>query len=152
MNLQKGFLLFILFNLGCTVAYSQCDVAQIVSANKSTITSSTYQYDGFLIHEVSFIKDDKHNKQSHSEFIAFKKEVYKLAFCTSGFEDSVKVTIYKKNNPQEILAEQVLNASVKQWVFEPLKPGIYTIVYSPSNSPVNAEQKGCIVMLIGFKK
>ncbi len=152
MNQKTCFSLILLLQFIGAIGFAQCDVAQIVATNKTVIVSSPYQYDGFLIHDVSFVENDKNNKQTHAEFIAFKKQLYKLVFCTSGFEEDVKITIYKKNKPKEILAEQVMNASVKQWLFEPLKPGVYDIVYTPTSSNFHTQQKGCIVMLIGFKK
>lgn len=129
--------------------FSQCDVAKIVGTNKAVI-SAPYQYDGFSIQEMPFVT--KGPKEIHSEFIAFKKQTYKVAFCAAGFDEDVIVTIYNKKHPDVKVAEQTLNTKLTRWVFEPLKPGVYDIVYHPAASSFGVEHKGCIIMLIGFKK
>ncbi len=151
MNTTKRISFIILLQFIFQLGFSQCDVAKIVGANKAII-SSPYQYDGFLIHEMPFVENSKGAKEIHSEFIAFKKQTYKVAFCASGFDEDVIITIYDKKKPTVKVAEQTVNGKSIRWVFEPLKPGIYDIVYKPAVSGVGIEHKGCIVMLIGFKK
>lgn len=129
--------------------FSQCDVVKIVGANK-VIISSPYQYDGFSIQEMPFVTTGP--KEIHSEFIAFKKQTYKVAFCAAGFDEDVIISIYNKKKPNVKIAEQIVNAKLTRWVFEPLKPGVYDIVYRPAASSFDIEHKGCIIMLIGFKK
>lgn len=140
---------FIILLLFCNVAYSQCDVAKIVGENK-VIISSPYRYDGFLIHEMPFVTESP--KEIHSEFIAFEKQTYKVVFCASGFDEDVRIRIYNKKKPNVLVAEQTLNSKSARWIFEPLKSGVYDIVYAPTSSGFNVEHKGCIIMLIGFKK
>ena len=142
---------FILLMLVYHTCFGQCDVAKIVSSNKSTI-SNPYRYDGFLIHDMPFVTGDKSPKEIHSEFIAFEKQTYKVVFCAAGFDEDVHITIYNKKRPKVIVAEQTVNTSLTRWIFEPLKPGVYNIVYTPASSNFNVDHNGCIIMLIGFKK
>jgi hypothetical protein len=133
------------------IGFGQCDVAKIVGSNK-TIISSPYQYDGFLIQEIPFVISPKNPKEIHSEFIAFKKQIYKIIFCTAGFDEDVVISIYNKKRPTVKVAEQTVNMKLTRWIFEPLKPGVYDIVYTPAASDTDLEHKGCIIMLISFKK
>jgi hypothetical protein len=151
MNTIKRISFIILLQFIYQIALGQCDVAKIVSVNR-TIIGSPYQYDGFLIHEMPFVENSKGPKEIHSEFIAFKKQVYKVVFCASGFDEDVIISIYNKKKPTVKIAEQTVNTKLTRWVFEPLNPGVYDIVYKPATSTINIEHKGCIVMLIGFKK
>lgn len=139
----------ILIQLLCTMALAQCDVAKIVGANK-TLIDTPYRYDGFTIQNISFMTTEA--RDIHSEFIAFNKQTYKVIFCAAGFEEDVVLRIYNKKKPDKLVAEQTLNGKLTQWIFEPLKPGIYDIVYQAATSNINIEHKGCIIMLIGFKK
>lgn len=139
----------ILIQLVHNLGIAQCDVAKIVGANKGLI-ASPYRYDGFLIHEMPFVTADP--KEIHSEFIAFEKQTYKVIFCAAGFVEDVHIAIYNKKNPGKLVTEKTLNGNLTQWIFEPLQSGIYDIVYKPDPSNINIEHKGCIIMLIGFKK
>lgn len=151
MNILKYISFIFMLNLFCLVGFAQCDVAKIVGANKVVI-DAPYRYDGFSINEIPFLPHSQVSKEIHAEFIAFKKQTYKVAFCASGFPEDVTIRVYNKKRPNEKVAEQTLNASNLRWVFEPLKPGIYDIVYTPSPSSTDTEHKGCVIMLIGFKK
>lgn len=139
----------ILLQLASSLVFAQCDVAKIVGANKALI-DAPYRYDGFLIHDMPFVTGTP--KEIHSEFIAFDKQTYKVIFCGAAFEEDVVIRIYNKKKPGKLIAEQTLNGKLTQWIFEPLKSGIYDIVYLPASSNINIEHKGCIIMLIGFKK
>jgi hypothetical protein len=149
MNTIQRISFIILLQFICRVAVAQCDVAKIVGVNK-VIISSPYRYDGFSIQEMPFVTTGP--KEIHSEFIAFNKQTYKVAFCAAGFDEDVIITIYNKKKPTVKVAEQTVNAKLTRWVFEPLKPGVYDIVYRPAASSFDVEHKGCIIMLIGFKK
>ena len=151
MNIPKRISFIIFFKLFCFFGIAQCDVAKIVGANRIVI-APPYRYDGFSIEKIPFVNSSPASKEVHSEFIAFKKQTYKVVFCAADFTEDVVISIYNKKRPTEKVAEQTLNASNMRWVFEPLKPGIYDIVYKASLSRTNAEHTGCIIMLIGFKK
>jgi hypothetical protein len=152
MNKSERFSLLICI-LICGAVFGQCDVSKIVSLNKGII-SNPYQYDGFLIQDIPFVASGTIPKEIHSEFIAFKKQTYKVVFCAAGFDEdeNVHITIYNKKKPTKVVAEQTINSKLTRWIFEPLKPGIYDIVYTPDSSSFGIEHKGCIIMLIGFKK
>lgn len=145
----KRILFVILLQLLQNLGIAQCDIAKIVGANK-TLIAAPYRYDGFLIHDMPFVTGQP--KEIHSEFIAFEKQTYKVIFCAAGFDEDVSISIYNKKKPDQLVAEQILNGNLTQWTFEPLKSGIYDIVYKPSASTLDIEHKGCIIMLIGFKK
>ncbi len=151
MNLFVRISFVVLLLLVNLTVYGQCDVSKIVSNNKSLI-DPPYQYDGFLIHDMPFVSAPNAPKVIHSEFIAFEKQVYKVIFCSSGFEEEVKISIYNKKNPKIVVAEQIINSGTQRWIFEPLQSGVYDIVYTPASSDYPIEHKGCIIMLIGFKK
>lgn len=142
---------FILSLFSCSLVSGQCDVVKVVAANKAII-DVPYRYDGFLIHDMPFVTGDKSPKEIHSEFIAFEKQTYKVVFCAAGFDEDVHIRIYNKKKPKVVVAEQTVNGNSTRWVFEPLKSGIYDIVYTPATSSFNIEHSGCIIMLIGFKK
>jgi hypothetical protein len=151
MNFTKRISFIILLQFIHQLGIGQCDVAKIVGINKAVI-NTPYQYDGFLIQEIPFVENSKNPKEIHSEFIAFKKQTYKVAFCAAGFDEDVIITIYNKKQPNLKVAEQTVNAKLTRWIFEPLKPGVYDIVYKPAGSGLDLEHKGCIILLIGFKK
>jgi|SRR3954465_13747108 hypothetical protein len=151
MNISKRVSFIAVLQLFCYLGIAQCDVAKIVGLNKANITSP-YRYDGFSIQDIPFVPHPKTTKEIHSEFIAFSKQTYKVVFCAAGFTEDVVISIYNKKRPDVKVAEQTVNASSTNWVFEPLKPGIYDIVFKPASSSSDIEHKGCIIMLIGFKK
>ncbi len=126
--------------------YAQYKISQIIEENKDHI-AEPYAYDGFLMNEFTF---DMINKDVHNEFVAFKKQKYNLVFCTSGFEEEVKISIYDKNEPSVKVVEKTMNADNKSWTWATDKAATYSVVYEvpPSNSDI--EHKACIVMLISF--
>jgi hypothetical protein len=126
--------------------FAQYKISQIVDDNKLQIPAP-YKYDGFLMNEFTF---DLVNKDIHNEFVAFKKQKYKLLFCGSGFEEAVTISIYDKEAPTVKVAEKVIDATNKTWTFEPEKAATYSIVYEVSPSNTDVEHKACMVMLIGF--
>ena len=82
--------------------FAQYKISQIIDQNKIKIPPP-YKYDGFLMNEFKF---DQINKDLHNEFVAFKNQKYKLLFCSSGFEETVTITIYDKKNPSVKVAEK----------------------------------------------
>lgn len=126
--------------------FAQYKISQIIEDNKIQIPVP-YKYDGFLMNEFTF---DLINKDIHNEFVAFKKQKYKLLFCSSDFEETITISIYDKEAPTIKVAEKIIDANNKTWTFEPQKAATYTIVYEVSPSNTDVEHKACIVMLIGF--
>ncbi len=134
----------------CTFAHSalaQYKISQIIEENKIKIPKP-YKYDGFLMNEFSF---DLINKEIPLEFVAFKNQKYKLIFCSSSFEEQVIIHVYDKSAPAVQVAEKTIDTTNPIWIFEPLKPGTYKIVYEIPPSNTEVEHKACMVMLIGFK-
>lgn len=139
--------LFILL-LGCSSpAFSQYKISKIIEDNKVQIPKP-YKYDGFLMNEFSF---DQINKNIPIEFVAFKKQKYKLIFCSSTFEESVKICIYDKANPNVKVAEKIIDSTNTTWTYEPVTDATYTIIYEIPPSNTEVDHKACMVMLIGFK-
>lgn len=101
------------------------------------------------MNEFSF---DLTNKNISIEFVAFKNQKYKLIFCSSPFEEPVKISIYDKEIPNVKVAEKIIDANNTIWIFEPAKPATYSIVYEIPPSNTDIEHKACMVMLIGFKE
>jgi hypothetical protein len=139
---------FLLLLIVCSKdSFSQYKISDIIDANKISI-KPPYKYDGFLMNEFTF---SLINKTIPLEFVAFKKQEYKLIFCSSGFEESMTISIYDKNVPAVKIAEKIINGTSKEWTFEPQQSGTYSIVYEIPPSDTDVEHKGCMVMLIGFK-
>ena len=144
--LLKFAILFLLSGFSNT-AFSQYKISQIIDENKVQIPKP-YKYDGFLMNEFSF---DQINKNIPIEFVAFKKQKYKLIFCASKFEETVKISIYDKENPKVKVAEKIMDFTNTTWTFEPPKASTYTIVYEIPPSNTEVDHKACMVMMIGFK-
>jgi len=142
----KLLLLFLFLGFSSS-AFSQYKISQIIEENKVSI-KKPYKYDGFLMNEFSF---DQINKNIPIEFVAFKKQKYKLIFCTSTYEEYVLIRIYDKANPKVVVAEQKMDSETPTWTYEPITDATYTIVYEVPPSNTDVDHKACIVMLIGFK-
>lgn len=151
MNRPSSFSLksyfFIAFILFGNLSFSQYKISKIIEDNKVKIPKP-YKYDGFLMNEFSF---DQINKNIPIEFVAFKKQKYKLIFCTSTYEEYVLIRIYDKANPQVIVAEQKMDSKTPTWTYEPVTDATYRIVYEVPPSNTDVDHKACMVMLIGFK-
>jgi hypothetical protein len=126
--------------------FAQYKISDIIESNKIHI-AEPYLYDGFLMNEFNF---DLINKDIHAEFVAFKKQKYNLVFCTSGFEESVKISIYDKAAPSVVVVEKTMDADNKNWTFAIDKAATYSIVYEVPPSNTDVEHKACVVMLISF--
>lgn len=142
----KIFLFLLLVGLSSPI-FSQYKISKIIEDNKVQIPKP-YKYDGFLMNEFSF---DQINKNIPIEFVAFKKQKYKLIFCSSTFEESVKICIYDKSNPKVKVAEKIIDSANTTWTYEPVTDATYTIVYEIPPSNTEVDHKACMVMLIGFK-
>jgi hypothetical protein len=144
--LPKFTVLFILL-IVCKTNFAQYKISQIIDENKIQIPYP-YKYDGFLMNEFTF---DIMNKDVKNEFTAFKKQKYKLLFCSSGFDEPVIISIYDKSAPTVKVAENTINADTKTWSLDIEKAGTYSIVYEVFSSDTGVEHKECIVMLISFQ-
>lgn len=151
MTIKKSFLLKLILLLllsGISKSvFPQYKISRIIDDNKIQIPPP-YKYDGFLMNEFTF---DLINKNVPLEFVAFKKQKYMLIFCSSGFEESVMISIYDNAAPSVKVAEKIIDANNTAWTFEPPKPATYSIIYEIPPSNTDVEHKACMVMLIGFK-
>ncbi|MCX6296616.1 MAG: hypothetical protein NTX97_11225 [Bacteroidetes bacterium] len=140
------FALLLILSCFSNSIFSQYKISQIIEENKGRITSP-FKYDGFTMTEFSF---DLLNKEKSVEFLAFKGQKYKLFFCSSSFEESVKISVYDKTVPKVKIAEKIIDSTDPNWTYEPVKAGTYSIVYEIPPSNTDIEHKACLLMLIGF--
>src|ERR1039457_6588485 len=94
--MKKSNLIIALISLmlaSATITNAQCKAKQIVKECKPSI--APYQYDSYALNEIVF--DPAKPQVIEVEFTAFAGQQYKLVFCTSGFEEDVKMNIFDKN-------------------------------------------------------
>lgn len=134
-------------------SFAQCKVSQIVEAAKLKIDAD-YLYDGFSLS--NFQMNDK-VKHAQVQFTALKGQQYKLYFCNSGFEEEVKVSVFKTEKDGES-GPDLLGAVTKKdtyLMFEVSKTGTYTVDYTIpvcENAEYGMVKDECLVMLISYKK
>jgi hypothetical protein len=141
------FLIVILLALATTPLHSQCKIAEIIAKNKTAFTSP-YKYDGFNYSKIEF---NLVNQTLKKEFIAFKGQSYQLIFCTSGFEEIVRIAIYD-NKDNSLVAGTSVGKETTVWSFFCTKTGTYTIEYEIPPSDTEQVHDGCVAMLIGFSE
>lgn len=128
----------------------QCKSKQIVKGCKSNITKP-YKYNSYAISEFEF--NDK-TQQIEVQFTAFQGQKYRIVFCSSGFEEEVKLNIFDKSKRVKTgrtkLYDNAQGIDNNFWVFEPPKSGNYYIEYDVPKSTNGQVKKGCVVMLIGY--
>lgn len=145
---RKKILIFIAFLMLITsnsLLLAQCKIAQLIQENKAKIPSP-YKYDGFTYINFEFGQESKIQKK---EFIAFKGQKYQLLFCTSGFEENVRIQIFDTKN-NTLIAGTSVGDNVNNWTFAPSETGIFSIVYEIPPSYTKVAHEACIAMLIGF--
>jgi hypothetical protein len=142
-------ILFLLATIS-SVATAQCKARQIVKDCKPSI--APFQYDSYALNEITF--DPAKAQVIEVEFTAFAGQQYKLVFCTSGFQEDVKMNIYDKNQRSKKRNKiyDSENGIDKHWVFEPTKAGTYFIDYEIPKSLDGKKKTACTVMLIGYKE
>lgn len=145
--LSPLFLIILFFSPG----YSQCKVKSIVSECKANL--KPFYYDSYAFNNIEF---KNKSQKIEVQFTAFLDQKYKLVFCSSGFEEKVKMKIYydngnkNKNRIQVYDSDKVTNNTL--WSFEPHGAGDYYIEYDvPPSLDSAKKKKGCIVILIGMK-
>ncbi len=130
--------------------FGQCKAKQIMKSCKSNVPKP-YKYDAYVVTEFTF--NDKEKKQEVM-FTAFNGMKYRLIFCSSGFEEMVKMNIYDKSNRVKNGRNKVYDndqgVDNNFWSFQPQKPGNYYIEYEIPKSTDGKEKKGCVVLLIGY--
>ncbi len=149
MTKIKIILLFSIL-LSAKAQAQDCKVKEISKGCKPNI-AKPYKYDSYAVSEFVF---DKKSKQVEVQFTAFQGMKYKIAFCTSGFEEPLQVDIYDKNknikNNRHKLYDNSQGIDNNFWLFIPPKSGNYFIDYTIPPSLDGLTKKGCVIMLIGF--
>lgn len=128
---------------------AQCRVKNIVGGCKPNL--KPYNYDSYAITDLEF--KDKPQK-IEVQFTAFANQKYKLIFCSSGFEESLKVNIYDKSNRVKNRTKLYDNDNGIDnlfWSFEPQKTGDYFIEYEVPVSLDSKPGKGCVILIIGIQ-
>ncbi|MGZ4049526.1 MAG: hypothetical protein ACXVPU_09460 [Bacteroidia bacterium] len=154
MQKNKSFItLFIMVSsLLCTNhnIFGQCKAKQIMKSCKPNVPKP-YKYDSYVVSEFTF--NDKEQKVEVM-FTAFQGMKYRLIFCSSGFEEPVKMNIWDKSNRIKKGRNKVYDNSQgvdnNFWSFQPPKAGNYYIEYEVPKSLDGKVKKGCVVLLIGY--
>jgi hypothetical protein len=131
------------------VAKGQCNSNKI--ANECLKNLGPYIYNDATVTDI-IISDQP--EVYELEFTAIKDKQCRLVFCTSGFEENLKIQIYDRNKNalnRTKLADAIQGASNSVFIFEPAKEGLHFINYSISASKDESEKEACIIMLVGCK-
>jgi hypothetical protein len=130
--------------------FGQCKAKNIMKSCKPNVPKP-YKYDSYVVTEFTF--DDKEKKEEVM-FTAFAGMKYRLIFCSSGFEEPVKMDIWDKSNRVKKGRNKIYDSSQgidnNFWSFQPPKPGNYYIEYTVPKSADGKVKKGCVVLLIGY--
>ncbi|MGZ4035768.1 MAG: hypothetical protein ACXVP4_12950, partial [Bacteroidia bacterium] len=130
--------------------FGQCKAKQIMKSCKPNVPKP-YKYDSYVVSEFTF--NDKEQKVEVM-FTAFQGMKYRLIFCSSGFEEPVKMNIWDKSNRIKKGRNKVYDNSQgvdnNFWSFQPPKAGNYYIEYEVPKSLDGKVKKGCVVLLIGY--
>lgn len=154
MRKSKSFftLLIMVSALLCTNhnIFGQCKAKQIMKNCKPNVPKP-YKYDAYVVTEFTF--DDKAKKQEVL-FTAFRGMKYRLIFCSSGFDEPVKMNIYDKSGRVKKGRTKVYDNAQgidnNFWSFQPSKAGNYYIEYDVPKSNNGKVKTGCVVLLIGY--
>ncbi len=147
-NISILFFSMLIFSTHQTTA--QCSAKAIMKACKPNVVAP-YKYDSYVISELKF---DKKPKLVEVTFTAFEGQKYKLVFCSSGFEEEVKLDIYNKSkatkNGRKKLYDNSQGIDNNFWTFEPPKSGNYFIDYTIPPSKDGTVKTGCVVLLVSY--
>lgn len=129
---------------------AQCNAKQIMKGCKPNV-HPPYKYDSYVISELTF---DTKPQTIEVVFTAFVGQKYKLVFCSSGFDEQVKLDIYNKPNRTKTGRKKLYDNSQgidsNFWTFEPSKAGKYYIDYEVPPSLDGKQKKGCVVLLVSY--
>ena len=130
--------------------FGQCKAKQIMKSCKPNVPKP-YKYDSYVVSEFTF--NDKEQKVEVM-FTAFQGMKYRLIFCSSGFEEPVKMNIWDKSNRIKKGRNKIYDNSQgvdnNFWSFQPPKAGNYYIEYEVPKSIDGKVKTGCVVLLIGY--
>lgn len=141
--------IFALFNNRQSIA--QCQPKHIAKIVKNNLRPP-YLYGASELTKITF--DDK-AKQKTIEFTALADVKYRIIFCSSNFEEMVKVNIYdsdNKNVTQNKVFDNAQGIDNNYWVFDPPKEGNYHVIYDIPPSIDGTVRSGCIVLIIGYSE
>ncbi len=154
--MTKKFFLFWSLLLFCTFCVSpqkvlaQCHAKQIMKGCKPNI-QPPYKYDSYVRSEITF--GDK-KQLVEVVFTAFAGQKYRLFFCSSGFDEQVKLNIYDKPLRLKAGRNKIYDNSQgidsDFWTFEPTKPGKYYINYEIAPSVDGKLKDACVVLLVSL--
>lgn len=137
------------FLLSSGVQAQQKSIKQIVKGCKPNLPP--YKYDSYALNKIDF---SANSYKIDVEFTAFAGIQYKIVFCTSGFEEKVKLNIYDKHKRFKSRKKVYDNESGIDnlfWSFEPSKPGTYYFEYEVPVAADGKSKSGYMVMLIGYQ-
>lgn len=130
-------------------AFAQCTVKTVIQNCKTHIVNP-YKYNGYWMSEFTF---EQKSKKIEGHFVAFQGEKYHIVFCSSGFEEVIKICIYDKSSRIEKGRKKLYDSAESQekdyWTFEPPESGDYFIEYSIPPSKNGQIKKSCVVLIIG---
>ncbi|MCK6650734.1 MAG: hypothetical protein L6Q66_13845 [Bacteroidia bacterium] len=128
---------------------AQCKIAEIVKNTKTKI-EKPYLFDGFTTTNLSFTQQ---KRTVRSEFMAFKGQKYRLHFCSSEFEETVKVVIKQeqKNGTLVEVFTGSVSAANTYFSFDIEKPGTYFIDFEVPERTLEVDHKECVIMLNSYK-
>ena len=140
------YLLFSFLLISPYTITAQCRVADMISGSK-TAFDKPYEYDGFSYFKMQF---GQKTQTIRKEFLALKGKKYELLFCTSGFEEIIRIQLYDEQG--NLLAGTSIGNEKSITSFFTVKSGNYSIVYYIPASETGVEHEGCIAMLIGLSE
>ena len=130
-------------------SFAQVKVKSVIQ-NCQTYIKNPYKYNGYWMSEFTF---DQKSKKIEGHFVAFEGEKYHIVFCSSGFEELIKICVYDKSSRIEKDRTKLYDSSQSKeknyWSFEPKESGDYFIEYSIPPSNNGLLKKSCVVLIIG---
>lgn len=131
-------------------ALAQSSLRHIVKEYKASL--APYEYDGYAYNKIEF--DGSKTQHIEVEFSELAGQQHKLIFCTSGFEEQIRIKIYNKNKgfkKRNILYDSIVDGENIYMPFEVTEKGNYYVDYEIPASIDKKNRSGYIVMLIGLK-
>lgn len=131
-------------------AFGQCKSKVIVKTEKPKL--KPFKYSGAAVNDI--VIDDK-AKIIDIEFTAYGGQQYRLVFCPSdNITQDIKIKIFdkRKNIKSRKLIFETSSKSETPSTFDPPKSGNYYIEYNvPANETADAQNEGCMVLMIGYQ-
>lgn len=127
----------------------KCEDKKLAKACKPNM--KPYKYDAYAVNEIKFGPKER---KVDIQFTVYEGQDYKLLFCTSGFQEEIKLNIYDKSRAvksRKKLYDSSESIDNKFWSFEPKKTGTYYIEYDVPPANDLKPRTECVVILIGFK-